>query len=64
MSRKPLILALLALALSGAAAYYRFVPGRAPVGQMPLESLEPTSFHQRFQAAASETRVLVLVSPT
>jgi hypothetical protein len=52
------------LALAGALAYYRFIPGRTPVGQPPLANLDPASFEQQFRAAASGARILVMLSPT
>jgi hypothetical protein len=52
------------LALAGALAYYRFNPGRTPAGQPPLANLDPASFEQQFRAAASGTRILVMLSPT
>lgn len=64
MKRKRLILVSLAIVLSGAAAYYRFVPGRAPAGQQPLANMETAAFERQFQAGAAETRVLVMASPT
>jgi hypothetical protein len=58
------IVAAVALALLGTAAYYRYVPGQAPAGQLPLANLDQASFEQQFGAAAAGPRVLVLVSPT
>lgn len=63
MKRKTIVLAALFVALAGA-AYYRYVPGRTPAGQPPLENLDPASFEQQFRAAAGQTRVLVMLSPT
>ena len=52
------------LALAGALAYYRFIPGHTPAGQPPLANLDPASFEQQFRRAASGTRILVMLSPT
>jgi hypothetical protein len=52
------------LALAGAFAYYRFIPGRTPAGQPPLANLDPTNFQQQFRAADPGPRLLVMLSPT
>jgi len=62
--KRRFIVAAVALALLGAAAYYRYVPGQAPAGQPQLANLDQASFEQQFHAAAAGPRVLVLVSPT
>ncbi len=64
MKRRSMIAGLVVLALAGAAAYYRCVPGQAPAGQPPLANLDLASFEQQFRAAAPGPRVLVLLSPT
>jgi hypothetical protein len=64
MSRKFVTLVVLMLALVGAAAYYRYVPGRAPAGQPALANLDPAKFEQQFRVAAGEARMLVMLSPT
>lgn len=64
MKRRIVILAPLVLLLAAAAAYYRYVPGHTPAGQPALENLDPGSFERQFKAAAAETRLLVLLSPT
>lgn len=63
MKRKTIVLAALLLVLAGL-AYFRYVPGRTPAGQPPLQNLDPQSFEQQFRAAAGQTRVLVMLSPT
>jgi hypothetical protein len=63
MKVKSAVLAIV-LVLAGALAYYRFIPGHTPVGQPPLTNLDPASFEQQFRAAASGTRILVMLSPT
>ncbi len=64
MKRRSMVAGLAALALAGAIAYYRYVPGSAPAGQPPLTNLDLASFEQQFHAAAPGPRVLVLLSPT
>ena len=64
MKRKSIVAGVVALALLGTAAYYRYVPGQAPAWQPPLVNLDRASFEQQFRAAAAGPRVLVLVSPT
>jgi len=63
MKIKAAIIAIV-LALAGALAYYRFMPGHTPAGQPPLADLDPGSFERQFRAAASGTRILVMLSPT
>ena len=63
MKRRSIVVSVV-LALLGAAAYYRYAPGQAPVGQPPLANLDQASFEQQFRAAAAGPRVLVLLSPT
>jgi hypothetical protein len=63
MNRKTSILALVLLALAGA-AYYRYVPGRTPEGQPPLAYLDAASVEQQLRGASGQTRVLVMLSPT
>jgi hypothetical protein len=55
---------MLVIALLAAGAYYAFVPGHTPAGQPPLAKFERTAFDQQFRAAVTETRLLVLLSPT
>ena len=64
MKRRSIVVGLVALALVGAAAYYRYVPGEAPAGQPALANLDQASFEKQFRAAANGPRVLVLLSPT
>jgi hypothetical protein len=64
MTRRSIVAGVVALALLGAAAYYRYIPGRTPTGQAPLTNLDQASFEQQFRAAAAGPRVLVLLSPT
>lgn len=64
MKRKTIIWIVLAIALVALAAYYRYVPGRTPPGQPALASLDPVTFEQQFRAASSQTRLLVMLSPT
>ena len=64
MKKKPIIFAVVALALGGAAAYYRYVPGHAPAGQPAIAAIDVAGFEQQFRAAAGETRLLALLSPT
>jgi hypothetical protein len=63
MKIKVAVLAIV-LALVGALAYSRFIAGHTPVGQPTLTNLDPASFEQQFRAAASGTRILVMLSPT
>jgi len=63
MKIKVAVLAIV-LALAGTLAYHRFIPGHTPAGQPPLADLDPRSFEQQFRAAASGTRILVMLSPT
>ena len=64
MSKKLVFVVLAVLMLAGAAAYYAFIPGRAPAGQPPLTALDTQRFDQQFKAAAAGARVLVMLSPT
>ena len=64
MKRRSIVVGLVALALAGAAIYFRYVPGQAPAGQPPVANLDVASFEQKFRAAAAGPRVLVLLSPT
>jgi len=64
MKRKLIVTVAVLVALVGAAAYYRYIPGQAPTGQPPLANFDQSSFQQQFSAAAAGTRVLVLLSPT
>lgn len=64
MKRKPLVIAILLLALAAWAAYFRYVPGHTPAGQPELADLDPASFDEQFHAASAGMRVLVLLSPT
>ena len=64
MKGKLIVTIAVLVALLGAAAYYRYIPGQAPTGQPPLANFDQASFHQQFSAAAAGPRVLVLVSPT
>jgi hypothetical protein len=64
MKRKLIVTVAVLVALLGAAAYYRYIPGQAPTGQPPLANFDPASFEQQFRAAAAGPRVLVLLSPT
>jgi hypothetical protein len=64
MTRRSLLAGAAALALLGAAAYFRYSPGRTPAGQPPLANLDPAAFEQQFRAAEAGPRVLVLLSPT
>jgi hypothetical protein len=64
MKRKPLVIAILLLAVAGWAVYSRYVPGRTPPGQPALADLDAASFEQQFRAASGDMRLLVLLSPT
>ena len=64
MKRKLIVTVAVLVALLGAAAYYRYIPGQAPRGQPPLANFDQSSFQQQFSAAAAGPRVLVLLSPT
>lgn len=64
--RKLLVLAVIVAALIGA-AWYQFGGHRTPEGQPPLADLNAASLDQLradFNAAADETRMILLLSPT
>jgi hypothetical protein len=63
------LLLLLALAVGVAAAalaWVKLAPRHAPAGQSALATLDPalSGFREAFNAAQSQTRLLVLLSPT
>lgn len=64
MNRKSIFWTALAVLLVALAVYYRYVPGHTPPGQPALARLDPVTFEQQFRAASSQTRVLVMLSPT
>jgi hypothetical protein len=64
VKKKLLIFAIVGVALAGAAVYYRYVPGHTPAGQPALAYLDTAGFEQQFRAAAGETRLVALLSPT
>ena len=64
MKRKLIVTVAVLVALVGAAAYYRYVPGQPPAGQPALANFDQASFEQQFRFAAAGPRVLVLLSPT
>ena len=50
-----------------AVAFYLWGSSHTPTGQPPLVSLNPrnvTNFQQSFDAAAADTRLVLLLSPT
>ncbi len=47
-----------------AAVYYANAARQTPAGQPPLARFDQAGFDQQFRAAAGETRLLVLLSPT
>jgi hypothetical protein len=60
------LLALL-IVMTGALVWYRFVPGNAPRGQLPLVTLDVSSLQTLradFNRDVSQTRLIVLLSPT
>jgi len=66
MNRKRTLIAIAALLAIGVAFYF-YGGHQAPVGQPPLASLTPetlSDIKNAFNAAKSEVRVLVLLSPT
>jgi hypothetical protein len=66
MNRKRTLIAIAALLAIGV-AFYVYGGHQAPIGQPPLASLTPetlSDIKNAFNAAKSEVRVLVLLSPT
>lgn len=62
-----LLLATLAIAAGGVAAYVKLAPRRTPEGQPPLLKLVDGNlapFVEAFNANPDSTRVLVMLSPT
>lgn len=64
MNRALYFILAVTLAFLGVGAYFKYAPGHSPAGQPPLANFEPQSFQQQFNAAASQTRILALLSPT
>ncbi|OFW06760.1 MAG: hypothetical protein A3H96_13925 [Acidobacteria bacterium RIFCSPLOWO2_02_FULL_67_36] len=67
MTRRKLLLILVVVAIAAAFGYVRFASHDAPAGQLPLAYLDPASLatvKADFNRAASETRIIVLLSPT
>ena len=66
MTRKRALWLIVAVGLLGV-AFYLWGSSHTPNGQPPLVSLNRanvTSFQQSFDAAAADTRVVLLLSPT
>jgi hypothetical protein len=66
MNRKRTLIAIAALLAIGVSFYF-YGGHQAPVGQPPLARLTPENLSEiknAFNAATSEVRVLVLLSPT
>ena len=63
MKPKFWVLAIVIAALA-AGAYFALVPGHTPAGQPPLANFDRAAFDQQFRAAAGETRLLAMLSPT
>ena len=61
------VFSVVALALSGGYAWYRFGARETPAGQPPLVSLDASNFDRVqavFNAASSSRRIVLLFSPT
>jgi len=57
----------LVVLIAAAAAWYRFAPGEAPAGQLPLVTIDAEALEGlrvEFNGHGDETRVIVLLSPT
>ena len=55
------------LVVAAAVAWYRFAPGETPVGQPPLVTVDAEALEglrADFNRYGSETRLIVLLSPT
>jgi hypothetical protein len=66
MARKSTLRVILVIAVL-AVAFYLWGPSHTPPGQPPLVSLDKANvidFQQSFNAAASDTRIVMLLSPT
>ena len=66
MRRKSILIALVALAVAGALAYF-YGGSQVPSGQPPLQHLTAQNLvdvRSAFNAAQDDVRLLVLVSPT
>lgn len=66
MTRKQTLWVILAIVLL-AVAFYLWGSSKTPLGQPPLVSLKqsnPADFQQAFNAAARDTRIVLLLSPT
>ena len=69
MNRRKLLLVLVILAVIGCGGFMwlRFGTHDTPAGQLPLATLDPGSLatlKAEFNAAAGETRMILLLSPT
>ena len=66
--RKALItLVVIVAAVAGLATWYAHQPRQTPLGQPPLDSLNPQNFlefQQAFNASPSTARLVLLLSPT
>jgi hypothetical protein len=66
-ARWSLAVAGFALLIAAAVAWYRFAPGEAPAGQPPLVTIDAKiieDLRADFNRHSSDTRVIVLLSPT
>lgn len=66
MTRKRMFWLIVAIVLV-AVAFYLWGSGKTPPGQPPLVSLDQANasdFQQAFNAAAADTRIVLLLSPT
>ena len=66
MPRKPILFAIVVLALAGALVYY-YGGSSVPSGQAPLDRLtaqNQSDIQNRFNAAQDDVRLLVCLSPT
>ncbi len=67
MKRTFAIFALSAALVVGAAGWYYWGPAAMPAGQPPLAEITPQTLEQfraEFNAAADQTRIVALLSPT
>lgn len=67
MNRRRAIFVAVPAILLGLGAWYHFNGHQAPIGQSPLEDLNAQSLDtlkSEFNRASSQTRVILLLSPT
>ena len=67
ITRRRVGVAGLVVLMAAAVAWYRFAPGEAPAGQLPLVTIDAAALdglRADFNRHSNETRIIVLLSPT